>query len=68
MGAELVSTFDIYQVISRAMGAMNARLLNHGEIVGYIFSNMLKVEGKYSDTELALSGRVGLRFFLPFYL
>ena len=44
MGAELVRTFDIYQVISRAMGAMNARLLNHGEIVGYIVYNMLKVE------------------------
>lgn len=60
MGAELVRTFDIYQVISRAMGAMNARLLNHGEIVGYIFYNMLKVEGKYSDTELAEWALIGM--------
>lgn len=60
MRTELVSTLDIYQVISRAMGAMNARLLAHGDIVGYIFYNMLKVEGKYSDTELAEWALIGM--------
>ncbi len=53
MGTELVSTLDIYNVINKTMGIMNPRLVSHGEVVGYIFYNMLKLDGGYSDAELA---------------
>lgn len=53
MGAELVSTLGIYNVIRRAMGCMDSKLLLHGEITGYIFYNMLKADGSYTDVELA---------------
>ena len=44
MGTELVSTLSIYNVIRRALGCMDSKLLLHGEITGYIFYNMLKAD------------------------
>lgn len=60
MGADLVSTRDIYNVIHRTLGFMDSKILTHGEITGYIFYNMLKVTGNYSDTELAEYALLGL--------
>ena len=53
MGTELVTTEDIFNVISKTLGIMSAKVLSHGEIVAYIFYNMLKEDGSYSDKELA---------------
>lgn len=53
MAAELVSTKDVYNVMRRALGFMDSTVLKHGEITGYIFYNMLKAEGIYTDLELA---------------
>lgn len=53
MRAELVTTEDIFSVISKTLGIMSAKVLSHGEIVAYIFYNMLKEEASYSDNELA---------------
>lgn len=60
MGGELVSTLGIYNVIRRAMGCMDSRLLLHGEITGYIFYNMLKADGGYTDAELAEYTLIGM--------
>lgn len=53
MGTELVSTKDIYNIVRRAMGVMDSKLMMHGEITGYIFYNMLKAEGQCTAVELA---------------
>ncbi|EOS77828.1 hypothetical protein C819_00443 [Lachnospiraceae bacterium 10-1] len=53
MGGELVSTKDIYNIVRRTMGVMDAKIQLHGEITGYIFYNMLKAEGQYTSVELA---------------
>ena len=53
MGSELVSTRDIYNVVRRTLGVMDAQILWHGEITGYIFYNILKAEGLYTEMELA---------------
>mgnify|MGYP002644433542 CR=1 FL=1 len=60
MGTELVSTSDIYNVIRRALGCMDSKVLLHGEITGYIFYNMLKAEGSYTNTELAEYALIGM--------
>ena len=53
MGGELVSIKDIYNIVRRTMGVMDAKIQLHGEITGYIFYNMLKAEGQYTSVELA---------------
>lgn len=53
MGKELVSTKNIYDIVRRAMGVMDSKLMMHGEITGYIFYNMLKAEGQCTAMELA---------------
>lgn len=60
MGTELVSTLSIYNIIKRALGCMDSSLLLHGEITGYIFYNMLKADGGYTDTELAEYTLIGM--------
>lgn len=60
MGAELVSTGDMYNVMRRALGFMDSKVLQHGEFTAYIFYNMLKAEGIYTDMELAEYTLIGL--------
>lgn len=60
MGAELVSTGDVYQIIRRALGIMDRKVLLHGEITAYIFYNMLKAENNYTDAELAEYTLIGM--------
>lgn len=60
MGSELVSTKDIYNVVRRTLAVMDAQILWHGEITGYIFYNMLKAEGFYTKVELAEYTLIGM--------
>ncbi|MDE7445646.1 MAG: HD domain-containing protein [Lachnospiraceae bacterium] len=60
MGSELVSTRDIYNVVRRTLGVMDAQILWHGEITGYIFYNILKAEGLYTEMELAEYTLIGM--------
>ncbi len=60
MRAELVSTGDVYNVMRRALGFMDNTVLQHGEITAYIFYNMLKAEGAYTDVELAEYTLIGM--------
>lgn len=60
MGAELVSTRDVYNVVRKTLGVMDGKVLLHGEITGYMFYNMLKAEGSYTDNELAEYTLIGM--------
>lgn len=60
MGSELVNTKDIYNVVRRTLEVMDAQILWHGEITGYIFYNMLKAEGLYTEMELAEYTLIGM--------
>jgi len=60
MKAELVTTANIYSVVRRALGFMDERVLQHGEITAYIFYNMLKADGTYTELELAEYTLVGM--------
>lgn len=60
MGTELVSSGDVYQVIRRALGIMDRKVLLHGEITAYILYNMLRAENYYTDEELAEYAMIGM--------
>ena len=60
MGSELVSTKDIYNVVRRTLEVMDAQILWHGEITGYLFYNILKAEGIYTERDLAEYTLIGM--------
>lgn len=60
MARELVTTSNVYDVMRRTLGFMDNKILLHGEITAYIFYNMLKADGSYSDMELAEYTLVGM--------
>lgn len=60
MAKELVTTSNVYDVMRRTLGFMDNKILLHGEITAYIFYNMLKADGSYSDMELAEYTLVGM--------
>lgn len=60
MAVELVNTLDVYNVMRRTLGCLDSKVLLHGEITGYIFYNMLRAEGIYTDVELAEYALVGM--------
>lgn len=60
MANELVTTSNIYNVMRRVLGFMDHKILLHGEITAYILYNMLKIDGVYTDTELAEYTLVGM--------
>lgn len=60
MANELVTTSNIYDVMRRTLGFMDNKILLHGEITAYIFYNMLKADGAYTDMELAEYTLVGM--------
>ena len=52
-----ISPSFITRIIS---ASLDSSLLLHGEITGYIFYNMLKADGGYTDTELAEYTLIGM--------
>jgi len=47
-------------VVRRALGFMDNKVLMHGEITAYIFYNMLKAQGGYTEMQLAEYTLVGM--------
>lgn len=57
---ELVSSRDVYNVIRQALGCMDGKVLKHGEITGYMFCNMLKADGSFTDAEIVEYTMIGI--------
>lgn len=60
MANELITTSNIYEVVRRTMSFMDSKVLSHGEVTAYIFYNMLKADGTYTDMKLAEYTLVGM--------
>jgi len=56
----IVKSGQVYNIIDRVMGIMSSELLEHGQIVSYIFYKMLQTDGTYSKQELADYAILGL--------
>lgn len=47
-----ISNQNLNQIIIKTLSLMNADIIEHGEVTGYILYNMLKYEGQYDEQEL----------------
>lgn len=56
----IISSKDVYNIIRKAFEAMDVKIMQHGQITGYIFYKMLQAEGIYNEHELANYTMIGL--------
>lgn len=47
-----ISTENVNEIIRKTLGIVNEKLVQHGEIVGYILNRMLTYEEKYTQKEI----------------
>ena len=45
----VISSKDVYQIIRKTLGIINNKIMNHGEITGYILYKMMEYENAYTD-------------------
>lgn len=48
----IITTENVNEIIRKTLGIVNEKLVQHGEIVGYILNRMLTYEGKYTKKEM----------------
>lgn len=48
----VISSKDVYEIIRKTLSIINAKIMNHGEITGYILFKMLECEQSYTEQEL----------------
>lgn len=48
----VIDTKGVYDIIRKTLGIINERIMQHGEITGYILYKMLEYERQYTDQEL----------------
>ena len=45
----IISSKDVNEIIRKTLGIINQKIMNHGEITGYIFYKMMEYENAYTD-------------------
>ncbi len=45
----VISSKDVNEIIRKTLGIINQKIINHGEITGYIFYKMMEYENAYMD-------------------
>ena len=45
----VISSKDVYQIIRKTLGIINNKIMNHGEITGYILYKMMEYENTYTE-------------------
>ena len=45
----IISSKDVNEIIRKTLGIINQKIMNHGEITGYIFYKMMEYENTYTD-------------------
>lgn len=48
----IISSENVNSIIRKTLGIINPKIINHGEITGYILYKMLQYEGLYKEQEL----------------
>lgn len=48
----IIGSKDVYEIIKKTLGIINNKIMNHGEITGYILYKMLEYEQQYTEQEL----------------
>ncbi len=56
----IISSKDVYNIIKKSLEIVDAKIMQHGEITGYILYKMLQYQGNINQTELAEYTMLGL--------
>lgn len=56
----IVNGTQVYKIITKVLEIMNKEILEHGRYVSYIFYNMLRATGRYTEKDLADFSMLGL--------
>mgnify|MGYP006990155386 CR=1 FL=1 len=48
----IIGSKDVYEIIRKTLGIINGKIMNHGEITGYILYKMLEYEQIHTEQEL----------------
>ncbi|MDE6750476.1 MAG: HD domain-containing protein [Lachnospiraceae bacterium] len=63
----VISSKDVYEIIMKTLSIINARIMNHGEITGYIMYKMLEYEQQYTEQELVDYTMLGILHDIGLY-
>ncbi len=63
----IISSKDVYEIIRKTLGIINAKIMNHGEITGYIMYKMLQCENQYTEQELVDYTMLGILHDIGLY-
>ena len=63
----VISSKDVYEIIMKTLSIINARIMNLGEITGYIMYKMLEYEQQYTEQELVDYTMLGILHDIGLY-
>ncbi len=63
----VIGSKDVYEIIKKTLGIINAKIMNHGEITGYILYKMLEYEQQYTEQELVDYTMLGILHDIGLY-
>lgn len=63
----IISSKGVYEIISKTLGIINSRIMNHGEITGYILYKMLQYEQSYTEQDLVDYTMLGILHDIGLY-
>lgn len=63
----VISSKDVNEIIRKTLGIINSKIMNHGEITGYILYKMLEYENAYTEQELVDYTMLGILHDIGLY-
>ncbi|MDE6661896.1 MAG: HD domain-containing protein [Lachnospiraceae bacterium] len=63
----IIGSKDVYEIIKKTLGIINTKIMNHGEITGYILYKMLEYEQQYTEQELVDYTMLGILHDIGLY-
>lgn len=63
----VISSKDVYEIIMKTLSIINSRIMQHGEVTGYILYKMLEFEQLYTEQELVDYTMLGILHDIGLY-
>lgn len=67
MYMSVISSENVYAIIRKTLSLVNPKIINHGEITGYILYKMLECENMYNEQELVDYTMLGILHDIGIY-
>lgn len=63
----IIGSKDVYEIIKKTLGIINNKIMNHGEVTGYILYKMLEYKQQYTEQELVDYTMLGILHDIGLY-